>query len=109
MTGHRAFGELRKRMTPERRVRNANATTEMLRHMALHELRQARRLSQEDLARELEVQQPAVAKLERRTDMYVSTLRRYIEALGGELEIKAKFPDAEISIANFSELDKETV
>ena len=61
--------------------------------MALLELRQAREQSQEDLARELGVGQPAVAKLERRTDMYVSNLRCYIEALGGSLEITARFPE----------------
>ncbi len=48
--------------------------------------------------------QPAVAKLERRTDMYVSNLRRYIEALGGSLEITARFPDGTVSITNFSDL-----
>jgi len=76
MTGHRPFAELRKRMTPERRARNAEATKRMLASMALHELRQARERSQEDMARELNVGQPAVAKLERRADMYVSNLRR---------------------------------
>ena len=79
----------------------------MLREMALFELRQARERSQEDLARTLKVGQPAVAKLERRTDMYVSNLRRYIEALGGTLEIRARFPDATVTITNFSELANE--
>jgi transcriptional regulator with XRE-family HTH domain len=75
--------------------------------MALHELRQARQRSQEELARELKVGQPAVAKLERRTDMYVSNLRRYIEALGGSLEITARFPGGAVSITNFGDLDEE--
>ncbi len=74
------------------------------RDLALHELRQARRRSQQDLARALHVQQPAIAKLERRTDMYVSNLRRYVEALGGTLEITARFPDAEVTITNFAEM-----
>lgn len=72
--------------------------------MALAELRQARARSQEDLARELKVGQPAVAKLERRTDMYVSNLRRYVEALGGSLEITARFPEASVRITNFGDL-----
>ena len=55
--------------------------------------------------RKLAVGQPAVAKLERRTDMYVSNLRRYIEALGGSLEITARFPEGNVNIINFSELD----
>jgi transcriptional regulator with XRE-family HTH domain len=104
MTGHHPFGELRKKMSPERRARNTAATQGMLREMALFELRQAREQSQEDLARTLKVGQPAVAKLERRTDMYVSNLRRYIEALGGTLEIRAQFPEATVTITNFSDL-----
>ncbi|MDQ0467819.1 XRE family transcriptional regulator [Labrys wisconsinensis] len=104
MTGRRPFDELRKGMAPERRTRNAEATKAMLHEMALHELRQAREKSQEELARDLHVGQPAVARLERRADMYVSNLRRYIEALGGKLEITARFPDASVSITNFSEL-----
>lgn len=104
MSGHRPFDELRKRMSPERRARNAAATREMLTEMALHELRRARARSQEELARALKVGQPAVAKLERRTDMYVSNLRRYIEALGGSLEITARFGEARVVITNFGEL-----
>jgi transcriptional regulator with XRE-family HTH domain len=107
VTGHRPFSELRKRMTPERRTRNAEATGRMLASMALHELRQARERSQEQLARELNVGQPAVAKLERRTDMYVSNLRRYIEALGGSLEITARFPEGAVNITNFADLDND--
>jgi len=104
MTGHRPFSELRRAMSPERRARNAEATKRMLAEMPLHELRQARERSQQELARELKVRQPAVAKLERRTDMYVSNLRRYIEALGGSLEITARFPDGAVSITNFGDL-----
>jgi transcriptional regulator with XRE-family HTH domain len=104
VSGHHPFSNLRKRMAPTRRARNARAAQRMLADMTLHELRQARERSQEDLARELKVGQPAVAKLERRADMYVSNLRRYIEALGGKLEITAKFPDGAVQITNFSEL-----
>ena len=105
MTGHRPISELRKRMAPERRARNAEATQRMLASMALYELRQARERSQQELARELKVGQPAVAKLERRTDMYVSTLRRFVEAMGGRLEIVAQFPDGSVRITQFQELD----
>jgi hypothetical protein len=104
MTGHRPFSELRKQMPPERRRRNSAATKGILRRMALHELRRVREKSQVDLARELAVGQPAVARLERRADMYVGTLRRYIEALGGKLEITARFPDTEIAITNFADM-----
>jgi transcriptional regulator with XRE-family HTH domain len=107
MTGHRSFGELRARMSPERRARNAEATKEALQEMALYELRQAREKSQQELARDLHVGQPAVAKLERRADMYVSNLRRYIEALGGTLEITARFPETSVTITNFSDLGQQ--
>jgi hypothetical protein len=56
------------------------------------------------LAETLHVQQPAIAKMERRTDMYISTLRSHIRAMGGELEITARFPDGAVKIANFSKL-----
>ena len=108
MTGHRPISELRKGMTPARRAKNVEATHAVLTEMALHELRHAREMSQEELARELHVGQPAVAKLERRADMYVSNLRRYIEALGGTLEITAKFPEASVAIKNFGEISKNS-
>jgi transcriptional regulator with XRE-family HTH domain len=71
--------------------------------MPLHELRAARSLTQEKLAGELKVNQAAVSKLERRTDMYVSTLRAYVRAMGGELEIIARFPDGEVRIEQFDD------
>jgi len=77
----------------------------MLAEMPLQELRQARGLSQKVLAEILHVQQPAIAKLEKRTDMYLSTLRSHIEAMGGELDIVAKFPEGSVRITNFTELD----
>jgi hypothetical protein len=104
MTGHRSFNELRKAMSPERRRRNEEATAEMLAELTLEELRQARNHTQQELARVLHVGQPAVAKMERRADMYVTNLRRYVEALGGTLEITARFPDGAVSIRNFSEI-----
>lgn len=78
----------------------------MLAEMPLNELRQARGLSQKVLADVLHVQQPAIAKMEKRTDMYISTLRSHIEAMGGELEVVARFPDGSVKINNFSELEK---
>lgn len=60
-------------------------------------------MSQVKLAETLHVNQAAVSKIERRTDMYISALRAYIRAMGGDLEIVAKFPDGEVKIANFAE------
>src|SRR5258707_8246957 len=106
MTGHRPFKELTKGFSTERKARVAARVTQLKADMPLHELRQARQRSQEELARELKVGQPAVAKLERRTDMYVSNLRRYIEALGGSLEITARFPEGTVSITTLAILTR---
>ena len=78
---------------------------QLLSEMPLHELRRARQLSQEQLAAELGATQPEISKIEHRTDMYVSTLRRFVEAMGGKLEIIAQFPDGTVRITQFHELD----
>ncbi|MDR1178273.1 MAG: helix-turn-helix domain-containing protein, partial [Spirochaetaceae bacterium] len=80
------------------------AVQEALKELPLDELRNARGLSQKMLAEALGIQQPAVAKMEKRTDMYISTLRSHIEAMGGQLEITARFPEGSVKIANFSGL-----
>lgn len=100
------FAELRSRMSPEARAQAEAKASAMLAEMPLNELRQARGLSQKMLAEVLHVQQPSIAKIEKRTDMYISTLRSHIEAMGGQLEVIAKFPDGVVKISNFSELDK---
>ena len=100
------FSELRARMSPESRVHAEAKAQAMLAEMPLNELRQARGLSQKMLAEVLQVQQPSIAKLEKRTDMYLSTLRSDIEAMGGELDVIARFPDGAVKISNFSDLEK---
>ena len=102
----RNFSELRARMSPGARSRAEAIAQAMLGEMPLNELRQARGWSQKMLAAVLDVQQPAIAKLEKRTDMYLSTLRSHIEAMGGELEVVARFPDGAVKISNFSDLEK---
>src|SRR5262245_62056359 len=73
--------------------------------MTLQALRQVRSRSQEQIGHSLRIKQAAVSRLERRTDMYVSTLRCFIEAMGGELDIIARFPDqAPVRINQFEEL-----
>lgn len=100
----RKFEELRARMSPEAQERSEKKAQALLAEMPLNELRQARGLSQKMLADVLHVQQPSIAKMERRTDMYLSTLRSHIEAMGGELEVVARFPDGAVRITNFSDL-----
>jgi predicted XRE-type DNA-binding protein len=98
------FSNLRGKMKPDARERANSMAQSMLAEMPLNELRQARGLSQKMLAEVLHVQQPAIAKIEKRTDMYLSTLRSHIEAMGGELDIVARFPDGSVKISNFSDL-----
>jgi len=98
MPHHRPFRELTKALPPARKARIADKTAALSTALALHELRKARAVPQEVLAEKLSVGQPAVAKFERRADMYVSNLRRYIEALGGRLEITARFPDGVVTL-----------
>jgi transcriptional regulator with XRE-family HTH domain len=74
----------------------------MLKDMALDELRTAREMTQEHLAATLGVKQAAISRMERRTDVYVTTLARYIEALGGRLEIRAVFAEGDVRIHQFS-------
>jgi DNA-binding XRE family transcriptional regulator len=98
------FNELRSALSTVVQKRAADKTKVMLAEMPLHELRQARGLSQKMLADVLHVQQPSIAKIEKRTDMYLSTLRSHIQAMGGELDIIARFPDGAVKINNFAEL-----
>jgi DNA-binding XRE family transcriptional regulator len=98
------FSELRAGMPPESRERADRLASDMLESMPLDELRQARGLSQKMLAEVLHVQQPSIAKLEKRTDMYLSTLRSHIEAMAGQLEVIARFPEGSVRITNFTDL-----
>ena len=79
---------------------------QLVNEMPLEELRAARDLTQEQLAETLGTSQAAVSKLERRADMYVSTLANFVKAMGGELEIRAIFPDGEVSIARLGDLKR---
>lgn len=100
----RKFSELTAKMSPAAQARAKARTEAMLAEMPLQELRHARGLSQETLAATLHVRQASISKLERRTDMYISTLRSHIRAMGGELEIVARFPEGDVKISNFAEV-----
>lgn len=100
------FSHLRKKMSPSAQKAAAEKTQRMLHEMRLQELRQAQQMSQERLAELLSTKQANVSRMERRTDMYISTLRSYIKAMGGELDIIARFPDGEVHINQFHDLVK---
>ncbi|MCY4575415.1 MAG: XRE family transcriptional regulator [Chloroflexi bacterium] len=106
MSGRRPFAELTKDISPERRRRIDEMKKELLAEMPLHELRRALELTQRDLAESMNVNQPAISKIEQRSDVFISSLRSYIEAAGGKLKIIAEFPEGEVAITNFSEVGK---
>jgi len=91
-------------MSPEAQSRAAARAEAMLVEMQLQELRKARNVTQVEVARAMNVEQASISKLERREDMYVSTLREYVRALGGELRLVASFPDADIQVHPFEPL-----
>jgi len=96
------FSDLVAGRSPESQARVDALVKKMRAEMPLHELRRAQALSQETLAKILHINQAAISKMERRTDMYISTLRNYIRAMGGELEIIATFPEGQVKIENFA-------
>ena len=90
------FDELLKKMPPERRKRILREHEIEMAEMPLHQLRSARELTQQQMAALLEVNQSEVSRIEKRTDMYLSTLANYIKAMGGELEVRAVFPPGKV-------------
>ena len=104
MSGRHSFSQLTKDFTPGRRQRIAEMKSELLAEMLLHELHCARALTQGDMTKMLKLNQLAVSRLEQRADVYVSSLRCYIETVGGNLKIVAEFAEGEGAITNFSEV-----
>lgn len=97
---------LQANMSPAARARAEAKANQLIAEMPLNELRAARDLTQERLAKILHVKQSAISKLERRADMYVSTLQVVIKALGGSLEIRAVFPQGSVRLNQFSRLPR---
>src|SRR5713226_1479337 len=102
----RKFQELLDEMPAARRKSIARSVERALAAMPLDELRRARKMTQVALAQTLGVNQGEVSKIEHRTDVYLSALAGYVEALGGRLEIRAVFPDREMRISQFEGLAK---
>jgi len=103
----RNFNELRDKMSPESRAAVEERVRQTLAAMPMDELREARALTQTQLATVLNVTQGAVSKVERRADMYISTLRSYVRAMGGDVQIRAIFPDGEVIINQFQDLEQD--
>ncbi len=94
----RPYSEIRKKMSPERRQANDLKTKLLLDEIRLAELRKALDWTQRDLADCLGVSQAAISKLEQQPDMLLKTLSKYVEGLGGELVVSARFPDGEVKL-----------
>lgn len=101
----KSFTILKNKLTAESKKRIEERVEIALQEMPLAELRQARKLTQLQIAKNLKIKQASVSKMESQTDMYLSTMRKYIEAMGGELEIVAKFPEGNIKIGKFKGLE----
>ncbi len=92
----------------EERQKKIEARTQELiaEDMTLRDIRKARELTQERMAELLKIRQDSVSRLEKRSDLLLSTLRSYIEAMGGELELTAKFPDRPpVKLTGLAELE----
>ncbi len=96
--------DIRGTFSPEVEAEIARRVKEAAGVMTLYQLREARSLTQVNLAKVLNVNQGAVSRMEKRTDMYVSTLRNFIQAMGGQLQVKAVFPEGEVEIEQFESL-----
>jgi DNA-binding XRE family transcriptional regulator len=101
MAGHRNYKELRDRIPAARRAKIDKKVRKELERMLLAELRKLSGMTQVQLAKALGITQPSLSQLESQDDMQITTLRRIIEALGGELEIIAKLPTGRIELRQF--------
>ena len=97
-----------KRLSPARRKKvEARAAHLIAEEMTRRELRQARKRTQVEVAKALHINQDSVSRLEQRTDLLISTLRGYVEAMGGSLSLIAQFPDsAPVILAGIAEEGK---
>jgi transcriptional regulator with XRE-family HTH domain len=103
----KTFDELVKRTTTKHtRELAAKRTRELLGELLISEVRKLSGKSQRQLARELGIKQPSLSKLEKQSDMQISTLRRIVAALGGELEVFARFPKGSIKIDQFEKTSR---
>lgn len=100
------FNNLIKNMPEERKNRIEAQTAEILKEIDLQELRKALKLTQNQLAESLKIKQAAVSKIENQSDMFISTLRRFLVAMGANLKIVAEFPDHKVVINQFADINE---
>jgi transcriptional regulator with XRE-family HTH domain len=96
---------------PEKRQRKIAERAEQLHaeYLTIQDIRKARSLTQVQLAKALGINQANISQIEKRSDLLLSTLRSYIEAMGGELHLVAEFPDRPpVFLTSLAETDIET-
>jgi len=98
------FKNLVDKMSPERQARVKERTLKLLYEMELSELRKALALTQTQLAETLKKKQASISKMEHQSDMFISTLREILNAMGANLKIIASFPEGDILINQFEEI-----
>lgn len=105
MAGHTPWRKIRGELTPERQARVSALKKQFEQEMLLEEVRRALQLTQEDMAKRLHTSQAYISKMEKRTDMLLSTLSNYLHGMGGHLEIRARFPGlGEVQLKGLGEL-----
>jgi transcriptional regulator with XRE-family HTH domain len=95
-------------LSPERRAKiQARADQLMAEELSLRDLRLARKLTQEKMAELLQIRQEGVSRIEKRSDLHLSTLRQVIQAMGGELRLVVEFPDRPpVILSGFQEAEE---
>lgn len=98
----KTFDDLIRRTTSRRiRAQAKRRARQWLRDYLLSEIRTGRGMSQIEVAKALGIRQPSLSKLERQSDMQLSTLRKIVKVLGGELDVVARFPQGDVRIRPF--------
>ena len=100
----KSFDELVKRTTTKKTRQRGGTHAQLLGELLLSEIREWAGKSQRQVADALGIKQPSLSKLEKQSDMQISTLRRIVNALGGELEVSARFPAGTVKIEPFNEM-----
>lgn len=93
--------DIRRKLSQQQEEETRQYVKSVVEAVSLNQLREARSLTQANLASILGINQGSVSKMEKRTDMYISTLRSFIQAMGGQLQIRAVFPEGEVQIEQF--------
>ncbi|HOP25738.1 MAG TPA: helix-turn-helix transcriptional regulator [Candidatus Sabulitectum sp.] len=100
------FRNLTDGMSPERKKKIELQANELIREMEIGELRKALKITQEELAVALKMKQSSISRIEHQSDMFISTLRSILSAMGASLKIVASFPEGDVQINQFEDLRK---